>query len=103
MSIGAHDVFALVVNFINANWQLNQIIIGLFGAIEITSQAMAMKLQALLDNYNLWKKILVYVKDEGSNVGAMTTILKSVVSCDNLRLEEPFQGTYFGHTMSKAC
>ncbi len=42
MSIGAHDVFALVVNFINANWQLNQIIIGLFGAIEITSQAMAM-------------------------------------------------------------
>jgi hypothetical protein len=77
MSIGAHDVFALVVNFINANWQLNQIIIGLFGAIEITSQAMAMKLQALLDKYNLWKKILLYVKDEGSNVGAMTTLLMS--------------------------
>jgi hypothetical protein len=62
-----------------------------------------MKLQALLDKYNLWKKILMYVKDEGSNLGAMTTTLKFVVNCDNLGLEEPFQGTYFGHTMSKAC
>jgi hypothetical protein len=61
-----------------------------------------MKLQALLDKYNLWKKILAYVKDEGSNLGAMTT-LKFVVSCDNLGLEEPFQRTYFGHAMSKAC
>jgi hypothetical protein len=53
ISIGAHDVFALVVNFINANWQPNQVTIGLFGAIEITSQTMAMKFQALLDKYKL--------------------------------------------------
>ncbi len=45
----------------------------------------------------------MYLKDEGLNVGAMTIALKFVVSCDNLGLEEPFQGTYFGHTMSKAC
>jgi len=38
-----------------------------------------------------------------SNLGAMTTTLKFVVSCDNLGLEELFRGTYFGHTMSKAC
>ncbi len=33
----------------------------------------------------------------------MTMILKYVVSCDNLRLKEPFQGTYFGHSMLKLC
>ncbi len=25
------------------------------------------------------------------------------MNCDNLGLEESFQGTYFGHAMSKAC
>jgi hypothetical protein len=33
----------------------------------------------------------------------MTTILKSIVSCDMLGLEEIFQGTCFGHAFSKAC
>jgi hypothetical protein len=33
----------------------------------------------------------------------MTTILKSIVSCDMLGLEEIFQGIYFGHAFSKAC
>jgi hypothetical protein len=33
----------------------------------------------------------------------MTTILKSIVSCDMLGLEENFQGTCFGHAFSKAC
>lgn len=33
----------------------------------------------------------------------MTTTLKSVVGCDNLELQEAFQGTCFGHAMSKAC
>jgi hypothetical protein len=90
-------------DFTNANWQPKQLTIGLFEITEIIAQTMAMKLQALLDKYNLWKKTLTYVKDERSNLGAITIALKFVVSCDNLRLEEPFQGTYFGHTMSKAC
>ncbi len=64
---------------------------------------MAMKLQAFLDKYNLWKKIITYVKDQGSKLGAMTIALNFVVNCDNLRLEESFQGTCFGHAMSKAC
>jgi hypothetical protein len=90
-------------DFTNANRQPKQVTIGLFEANKIIAQTMAMKLEALLDKYNLWKKTLAYVKGQRSNLGAMTTALKFVVSCDNLRLEEPFQGTYFGHTMSKAC
>jgi len=44
----------------------------------------------LLDSYALKKKIIVYVKDEGSNLNTMTTTLKSVVTCDVLGLEEIF-------------
>jgi hypothetical protein len=56
----------------------------------------------LLDNYALKRKIIAYVKDEGSNLNTMTTILKSIVCWDKLGLEENFQGVYFGHTFSKA-
>jgi hypothetical protein len=44
---------------------------------------MALKLQALLDKYDLRKKILAYVKDKGVNLGALTTILKCVINCED--------------------
>jgi hypothetical protein len=43
------------------------------------------------------------VKDEGSNFNAMTTVLKFVINCEYLGLEESLQGTCFGHVFSKAC
>ncbi len=43
------------------------------------------------------------MKDKGFNLRMMIIILKFVVSCDNLGLKEPFQGTYFGHAMLKVC
>jgi hypothetical protein len=33
----------------------------------------------------------------------MIGVLKSIVNCESLGLEENFQGTYFGHAFSKAC
>jgi hypothetical protein len=39
--------------------------------------------------------IIVYVKDEGSNLNTIT--LKTIVSCDILGLEESYQGTCFWH------
>jgi hypothetical protein len=60
-------------------------------------------LTKLLDNCALRRKIIAYVKDEGSNLDDMTTTLKSIVSCDMLGLEESFQGTCFGHAFSKPC
>ncbi len=33
----------------------------------------------------------------------MITMLKSIISCDMLGLEESFQGICFGHAFSKAC
>jgi hypothetical protein len=45
----------------------------LFEANETTRQAMARNLTELLDQYDLRKKIITYVKDEGANLNAITT------------------------------
>jgi hypothetical protein len=64
---------------------------------------MAKKLTELLDQYDLRKNIVAYVKDEGANLNAMTTILKFMVNCEVLGVEENFQNICFGHAFSKAC
>jgi len=57
----------------------------------------------LLNKYALKKKIIIHVKDEGSNFNAMTNALKYVINCECLSLEENFQRNCFGHAFSKAC
>jgi hypothetical protein len=79
------------------DWQPNHVTIGLFEAIEIIGQTLAINLTYLLDKYGLRKKIITYVKDEGSNFNAMIITLKVVVNSEPLGLEESFQGTCFGH------
>ncbi len=64
---------------------------------------MAKILIELLNKYGLRKKIIAYVKDEGSNFNAMISVLKFVVNCELFGLEKSFQGTCFGHAFSKAC
>jgi hypothetical protein len=48
----------------------------------------------LLSKYDLRKKIIVYVKDERSNLNIMIATLKSLVNYDVLGLIESFQGSY---------
>jgi len=60
-------------------------------------------LKKLLDSYGLSKKIIAYVKDEGTNLNFVTITLKFVANCEVLGLEESFNGIYFGHAFSKAC
>lgn len=55
------------------------------------------------DKYGLKIKVFAYIKNEGVNLDAMTTLLKIVVSFKSLGLEEPLQGTCFGHALLKAC
>jgi hypothetical protein len=64
---------------------------------------MARNLIKLLNQYDLRRKLVAYVKDEGANLNAMTTALKSMVDCEVLGLEESFQGTCFNHAFFKAC
>jgi hypothetical protein len=49
------------------------------------------------------KKIITYVKNEGSNLNIVTIASKSIVKCEVLTLDESFQGTCFGHSFSQAC
>jgi len=49
----------------------------------------------LFDGYALKRKIVAYVKNEGSNLNFMTIALKLVVSCDVLGLEEVFRDLFW--------
>ncbi len=77
--------------------------IGLFEAIETTRQALVVNLNNLLDSFGPKKKIIAFVKDEGVNLNAMTSITRFIVNCDILRLKESFNGNCFGHVLSKGC
>ncbi len=96
-------MFALVINFLSSDWQPKYVTIGLFKTTKTIGQALAKSLPELLDQYGLKKEIIVYVKDEGSNLNAMTGALKSIVSYEYLGLEKNFQGICFGHMFSKTC
>ncbi len=56
-----------------------------------------------MDTYELKRKIVTSIEDEGLNVKIMIASLKSIVSCDVLGLEENFQGTCFGRAFFKTC
>jgi hypothetical protein len=58
-------------------------------------------LTKLLGQYGLRNKIIAYFKDEGSNLNTMTIVLKIVVNCEVLGLDENFQGSCFGHAFPK--
>jgi hypothetical protein len=103
MSKGAYDVFALVINFPSIDMQSKHVTISLFEATKTTWQALAKILTKLLDKYGLHKKVIAYVKDEGSNFNAMIGVLKSIINYESFGLEESFKGIYFGHVFSKAC
>jgi hypothetical protein len=62
---GAYDIFALVINFLDENWQPKKVTIGLFEATETIGQTLAKNLKELLDSYGLSKKIIAYVNKEG--------------------------------------
>jgi hypothetical protein len=61
-------IFALVINFLGVDWQPKFIIIGLFLASETIGQVLGKNSTALLDEYGLKTKIVVYVQDEGGKL-----------------------------------
>ncbi len=63
----------------------------MFEAIKTTRQALSNNLTKLFDQYGLRNKIIVYVKNEGSNLNTMTIALKFVVKCEVLGLVKNFK------------
>jgi hypothetical protein len=103
MSKGAHDIFTLIIIFLGCDWQPKQVTISLFEATKITRQALTNNLTKLLDQFGLRNKIIAYVKDVGSNLNTLTIVLKFVVKCEVLGLDEFFFNVFFCHVFSKAC
>jgi hypothetical protein len=64
-------------------------------------QGLIRQLKMTLEKFGLTFKILCYVKGEGTNLGTMTTTLKSIISCEAFNLLAPLDGACFGHAMSK--
>jgi hypothetical protein len=62
---------------------------------------MAMKLKQIFNKFELTRKIMAYVKDEGSNLQTCVTIINSIMSCTNLNMVRPFDGFYYGHALLK--
>jgi len=79
MSRGRVDTFVLVVHFLHHNWEPGHVIIGLFEIIETFGVAMAIQVNEVLTTYGLNVNILTYVKDEGSNLSTMISVLTFVV------------------------
>jgi hypothetical protein len=52
--------------------------------------------------YDLRKKVIAYVTNEGFTLNTMTVALKSIISCDILNLAKSFQGSCFNHVFFKA-
>jgi hypothetical protein len=71
--------------------------IGLFETTKITRQTLVMNLNKLLYSFGLRKKIITFVKYEGTNWNAMISTLMFVVNYDIMGLEESFNGSCFGH------
>ncbi len=99
MSKGAHNIFALVVNFLRVDQQPK---------MSLSNSSKRMKqlsklLQRiwLLDTYGLRKQILAYVNDEGFNFNNMINALKSIVDCKASIIEESYYGTCFEHALWK--
>ncbi len=65
--------------------------------------AMALQLQSLLENFGLIHQMIIFVKDEGNNLGTMATTLHSLIDCELLKLLQVYEGTCFGHVMFKVC
>jgi hypothetical protein len=78
MSKGGHNIFALVIKILRVDWHPKRITFGLFEATNTSGQTLAINLTNLLDIYGLRRKIVAYVKDEGSNLNIMIATLKSI-------------------------
>jgi hypothetical protein len=78
------------------------VIVGFFEVNDTIKHGLARQLKAMLKKFGLTFKILCYVKNECTNLGNLTTTLKFVISCETLNLHVHFDGSCFGHAMSKA-
>ncbi len=60
-------------------------------------------MKPLLVEFQLTYKMIMHVKNEGSNLNTLVITLPLLLSCALLEAEQPYVGFFFGHAMPKAC
>ena len=75
---------------------------GHFYALMISWKALAEIVKSLLEQFKLQTKVIVYVKNEGSNLKTLEKTLSANISCDVLGLHDPYVSVCFGYVMNKA-
>ncbi len=61
---GAHDVFAMVVNFLSTNCEPKDVIIGLFKTHDMNGATMAMKFKKIFNKFWFTQKNVAYIKGD---------------------------------------
>ncbi len=97
------DIFTLMINVLNESWNLIHVIVGLFEVDETIGKSMVVWFKSLLSKFGLMHHVITFMKDEGSNLSTMATTLCFIIICQPLKFNHVYEGTYFGHVMSKVC
>jgi hypothetical protein len=79
MSKGAHDVFAIVFNFISSDWEAKDVTIGLFKVIDTIGATLVPKLWELMDKFSLTQNIWRFGENEESNLQNCANALICIV------------------------
>jgi hypothetical protein len=80
------------------------VIAGLFEVNETIGKSMVVQLQYLLDKFGLLHRVIAFRKDEGiNNLITMVATLHSIIDYEPLKIFRVYEGTCFGHVISKAC
>jgi hypothetical protein len=77
--------------------------VGVFDARTIARIGLVGIVKQILMRFQLDKKVIVYVKDQGGNLATLIPALTSLVTCNVLGLEKPNSKTCLVHVMSKVC
>jgi hypothetical protein len=100
MSKFGHDMFILVIDFINSLWVSCHVTVGLFEAIDTSKVAIVSHVKNLLSSYNLLDKLVAYVEDESNNLSTFAQVFTSVVNYGLLGLAVLWHGSCFGHFLA---
>ncbi len=96
-------MFVLVMNFVDDCLVPPHMMIGLFKVSNTSCVSLLKIVKPLLRKFQLTIKVLLYMKNEGSNMGMLNSALAFVVSCKFLDLWKPYIGTCFVHFTPKCC
>jgi hypothetical protein len=84
MSKTKFDTFDLAIDFIDDDWVLRHVTIGMFETLNTSGIALAKQMKSPLITYQFTNKVIAYVKDKGTNLNMLTFALISVISCELL-------------------